>query len=492
MEGKSIYSDIAKRTSGSIYIGVVGPVRTGKSTFIKRFMETLVIPNIDNEYKRERARDELPQSGSGRTIMTTEPKFIPDQPVELSLAGNAAFSVRLIDCVGYIVDGSLGYIEQDAPRMVSTPWFDEPIPFSEAAEIGTKKVITDHSTIGLVVTTDGSICDIPRQGYEEPEARVVNELQAINKPFVILLNSSHPQKEETQKLKAELSKKYDVPVIAVNCMTLGQEEIRSVIETVLFEFPVREISIDMPGWLEPLPGDHWLKSCVYSGVCDALRDIHHVRDILPAAEAIQADENIEHASVRSVELGDGTANISVSLPSSFYYKVLSEVSGADIADDNDLVSLIRSLRTMKKDYDRICGALSDVRTNGYGIVMPSIDEMTLEEPEIVKQGGRFGVRLRASAPSIHMIRADIQTEVSPIVGSERQSEELVEFLMKDFESDPASIWQANFFGKTLHEMVNEGLHNKLWHMPQDARFKLQETLQKIINEGSGGLICIIL
>jgi stage IV sporulation protein A len=492
MEEYGIYNDITQRTDGDIYIGVVGPVRTGKSTFIKKFMEKVVIPNIENEFKRERAMDELPQSASGRTIMTTEPKFIPNEAVEINLSGNAAFSVRMIDCVGYIVDSALGYIEEEVPRMVNTPWFPDPIPFNKAAEIGTKKVITEHSTIGLMVTTDGSISDIPRCDYEEAEERVINELKEINKPFIVLLNCYNPYSDEAQALRGELAEKYKVPVMAVSCLNLDEPDIQEILETVLFEFPIKEISINMPGWVSPLDAEHWLKKGLYTEVFESANKMTKVREIKDFVLKLCGNEFVETAVVSDMDLGKGNAIVDIKMKNKLYYKILSEVCGVEIGDDEQLMEKIKCLSNTKREYDKVANALEEVRIKGYGIVTPTIDELTLEEPEIVKQGGKFGIKLRASAPSVHMIRADIETEVSPIVGSEKQSEELINYLMRDFEVDKKRIWQSNFFGKSLHELVNEGLHNKLYRMPEDARFKLQETLQKIINEGSGGLICIIL
>jgi stage IV sporulation protein A len=492
MEDYGIYNDITQRTDGSIYIGVVGPVRTGKSTFVKRFMETLVLPHIENEYAQERARDELPQSAAGRTIMTTEPKFIPNEAVEISLDKKANFKVRMIDCVGYVVDTSLGYIEDNMPRMVSTPWFDEPIPFNKAAEIGTKKVISEHSTIGLVITTDGTICDIERNNYIAAEERVISELREINKPFIILLNSRTPSSIETQHLKEEMEEKYGVPVMAINCLELTESDIKNIIENVLFEFPIKEISINMPGWVNALDGEHWLKSTLYSNICQCSQNICKIREINSLLDQLNEQENIVDTVVNNINLGAGTISIKIDLQQALYYKIISEAVETEIKDDQHLLITMKEMAKVKKEYDKIAMALEGVKTTGYGIVTPTMDELSLEEPQIVKHGGRFGVRLRASAPSIHMIRANIETEVSPIVGSEKQSEELISYLMKDFEVDPKKIWESNFFGKSLHELVNEGLNNKLYRMPEDARFKLQETLQKIINEGSGGLICIIL
>ncbi len=491
MESRSIYQDIAQRTDGDIYIGVVGPVRTGKSTFIKRFMETLVIPNIEG-FKHDRAVDELPQSAAGRTIMTTEPKFIPNEAVEVTLADNAKFRVRMIDCVGYIVPSALGYIEDDNPRMVMTPWFDKEIPFNMAAEIGTRKVITEHSTIGLVITTDGSIGEIPREEYAEAEERVVNELREIEKPFVVLLNSVHPNAEVTQAMARSLETKYNVPVLPVNCMELGEAEIKSIIETVLFEFPVKEIGVDLPDWIAALEPDHWLHTSLYATIHDAAQDIARIREVRNTVEGIKTNENVTDARLTEADLGRGTAGIKVSVKPGLFYKVLGEATGFEVTGEGDLIELMQSLSEAKKAYDKVKSALEEVKATGYGIVMPTMDEMTLEDPEIVRQGGRYGVRLKASSESIHMLKCRVVSEINPIVGSEKQSEELVTYLLKEFEDDPEKIWDSNIFGKSLQELVTENLHSKLYHIPTDARLKLQETLERIVNEGCGGLICIIL
>ncbi|MCM1022517.1 MAG: stage IV sporulation protein A [Prevotella sp.] len=492
MSNNDIYCDIAKRTDGDIYIGVVGPVRTGKSTFIKKFMESLVIPNIASEYRRERAVDELPQSAAGKTIMTTEPKFIPEEAVEVTVGDKARFNARMIDCVGYIVPSAIGYIENEAPRMVITPWFEDEVPFAMAAEVGTRKVIQDHSTIGLVITTDGSISDIPREEYEEAEQRVISELNSINKPFVVLLNCVYPGSKESAQLAAELSEKYGTPVIPVNCVDLEEDDIHNILKQVLYAFPIKEINICMPKWITGLAKGHWLKNDVFDTIRSAAENVKFVRDINSVADSIGGNENISRAAVTEIDLGKGSAEIYAELKSNLFFKVLGEETGIEINGESDLMPLLKELTAVKAKYEKIENALSEVDATGYGIVMPTIDELSLEEPEIVKQGGKYGVRLKASAPSIHMMKADIVTEVSPIVGSEKQSEELVMYLLKEFEESPRKIWESNIFGKSLHELVNEGLHNKLYRMPVDARLKLQETLERIINEGCGGLICFIL
>ena len=492
MKSVDIYEDIAKRTGGDIYIGVVGPVRTGKSTFIKRFMDTLVIPNMDSSYSRDRANDELPQSSSGRTIMKTEPKFIPEKAVEVKLKNGCGFKTRLIDCVGYIVPSSLGYIEDEQPRMVMTPWYDEPIPFNMAAEFGTKKVITEHSTIGLVVTTDGTISDIPRAEYEEAEERVIEELKEINKPFVVLLNSMYPESEFTQSMASTLSEKYGVSVIPVNCLELNEANIKEIIYNILCEFPVKEIKISYPSWINALPQENEIRASLFQNIRKAAENVSKISLLERMKESINEAENVVYSEFSEVDLGTGIARMRIEIEPSLFYQVLSLNAGLTVHDEQELMTSVIELAEIKKKYEKIKNALDEVEATGYGIVMPSIDELRLEEPEIVKQGGRYGVRLRASAPSIHMMKADITTEVNPVVGSERQSEDLVMYLLKGFEEDRTKIWDSNIFGKSLHSLVNEGLHAKLEHMPTDARQRLGETLERVINEGCNGLICIIL
>lgn len=492
MTNTNIYKDIAERTGGDIYLGVVGPVRTGKSTFIKQFMDKLVLPHISEEYQKERANDELPQSSSGRTIMTTEPKFIPEKGAKITVEDNAEFNVRLIDCVGYIVPSALGYIEGNEPRMVMTPWFDEPVPFNMAAEIGTRKVITEHSTIGLVITTDGSISDIPREEYAEAEERVINELKAINKPFMMLLNCMYPNSDEAKEMAEDLCQKYGVTVLPVNCIELDEETIKEILCKMLYEFPVKEICISYPRWINALPANHWLRQDITETIRGYAENVKLIRDIDTFAKSFKSLENIKLATVNSLNLGIGTANVELHIKNSLFYKVLCETTGLNINDEQELMENISELALMKKEYSRVKDALAEVEATGYGIIMPDIEELKLEEPEIVKQGGRYGVKLKASAPSIHLMKANITTEVSPIVGSEKQSEDLVMYLLSGFEEDPVKIWDSNIFGKSLHDLVNEGLHTKLSRMPMDARMRVQETVERVINEGCNGLVCILL
>ncbi len=492
MESKSLYQDIAKRTDGDIYVGVVGPVRTGKSTFIKNFMDLLVIPNIDNEYKKERAKDELPQSAGGRTIMTTEPKFVPNEAIEITLDNNLKFKTRLVDCVGYLVDNAIGYLEDDMPRMVKTPWSDEEIPFEKAAEIGTKKVIEEHSTIGILITTDGTVTDIPRQDYIKAEERVVSELKALDKPFIILLNSEEPNSSYTKDLAEKLSDKYQTSVMPINCASLSIDDINNMFAKLLYEFPTQQITIKFPRWIDGLDFNHPIKAELFNEIKDAFNDIHVLKDVAHCTAKISQTEIISRTSVVNMELGSGNVKVQIDVKEELFYKILSEITGVSVENEGDLFSIISELSLAKKKYDKIAYALEEVNAKGYGIVTPSIDELVLEEPEMVKQGSRFGVKLKATAPSIHLIKTNVTTEVSPIVGSEKQSEELVNYLLSGFENDPKQIWESNIFGKSLHELVNEGLQTKLSKMPEEAQLKLQETLERIVNEGSGGLICIIL
>ena len=493
MRNDSIYKDISQRTNGDIYIGVVGPVRTGKSTFIKSFMEKFVIPNIENSYRQKEAFDELPQSASGRMIMTTEPKFVPNESVEITLDNNVKMKTKLVDCVGYVVDSATGVFDGENERMVKTPWSKEEIPFAEAAEIGTEKVIKDHSTIGIVVTTDGSITDIERGDYVDAETRVISELKGLNKPFVVLLNSTHPEASETIELASEMSNRYDASVMPIDILNMTEKDWGEVFSRALDEFPVTEIGFKLPDWFSSLPVDHWFKEDVISIVKNNFDSDYSLRQVNELVEKINSENEIfESVKIERQNVEDGSIKIKMEIMPKIFYKIISEESGFKVEKDSDIFNLMRDYSKTKTEYDKIAMALEEVRIKGYGIVTPQMSELTLEEPEIVKQGNKYGVKLKASAPSIHMIRADIETEVSPIVGSEKQSEDLVKYLLSEFETDPKKIWESNIFGKSLHELVNEGLHNKLYRMPDEAQMKLQETLQKIINEGSGGLICIIL
>ena len=489
----TVCREIGARTGGEILIGVVGPVRTGKSTLIKQFMEQLVLPAIENDDARLRARDELPQSAAGRTIMTTEPKFIPENAVPLQLEGGGECRIRLIDCVGYMVDGAMGHEDNEKPRMVKSPWFDEEIPFDLAAETGTRKVIRDHSTIGIVVTTDGTISEIPRENYLPAEQRVVEELEALGKPFVILLNSTHPDAPETQALAAQLEQSYGRSVLPVSCIDLDRAALHEILRRVLYEFPVRELDFAIPRWVTMLDSGHWLQTEIYTAAMEFSEQIARMKDV-PAQNSAGAlaSDSVERSALSGMNLSEGVVRVTVLLKPDVFYRVLSEQTGLAIGDEAGLMPCIIELAKAKREYEKIRSALEQVEATGYGIVMPTIDELSLEEPEIIRQGGRYGVRLEASAPSIHMLKAVIHTEINPIVGTEKQSEDLVQSLLGDFESDPERLWESNIFGKSLHELVNEGLQNKLLHMPQEARGRLQDTLEKVINDGCSGLICILL
>ncbi len=487
-----LFEDIVERTGGDIYLGVVGPVRTGKSTFIKKFMELFVIPNIEDEDDRERARDELPQSSAGKTIMTTEPKFVPDEAIEIAIQENIKMRVRFVDCVGYTVPGAVGYDDEEGPRMVTTPWFDYDVPFEEAAEVGTKKVITDHSTIGVVVTADGSFTDIDREDYVEAEEKVIDELKELNKPFVIILNSTEPYSQESIDLKDELAEKYDVPVVPINCLNLIEEDINLLFQEILYEFPVKEVNIKLPSWVEELDMEHWLRAEFNQAIRDNIESVFKVRDIDNVINGLNDMEIVEIAQLKDMNLGTGHALIDVASPDELYNQVLSEICGEDVSSRADMIRIMKDFSVAKKEYDKVADALEQVKETGYGMVAPLLEEMILDEPEIVRQGGRFGVKLRASAPSLHLIRVNVDSEFAPVVGSEKQSEDLANYIMAEFEDNPEKIWESNIFGKSLYELVKDGINTKLTNMPPNAQEKLQETLEKIINEGSGGLIAIIL
>jgi len=492
MSEHSIYSDIARRTGGDIYIGVVGPVRSGKSTFIKRFMEELVLPGIDDGYARERAKDELPQSAGGRTVMTTEPKFIPDTAVNITLDEGEKMRVKMIDCVGYVIPEALGTVEEGKPRMVRTPWHADPMPFIQAAELGTKRVINEHSTIGMLITTDGTIGDIPRESYVEAEERVARELKAIGKPFAIVLNSADPTSEKSIALGEELEDRYGAPVALVNCMELDTDDIKGILELILCEFPISEIEIGLPRWLSAIDSTHPLKRSIMESICECAAEVNKIGEVKGAFSALKDNGYIHRYTFDGIDYGCGRARINIACSDELYYKTVSELTGFEIGSEEQIVSLLCEYADKKSELERVYSAFADAQEKGYGIVMPDRNALRLEEPEIVKQASGYGVKLRASAQSIHMIRANIETEISPTVGSEAQSEDLVRYLLEEFEEDPSKIWESNMFGKTLYELMNEGLNTKLEHIPEESRNKLSETLERIINEGAGGLICIIL
>lgn len=492
VEKFDILEDIATRTNGDIYLGVVGPVRTGKSTFIKRFMELLVLPGMAEDEARQRAVDELPQSGAGKTVMTTEPKFIPAEAAAIDVKEGLSARVRLVDCVGYGVPGALGFQEEDIPRMVNTPWFEEAIPFQEAAEIGTKKVISDHSTVGIVVTADSSITGIDRADYAEAEGRVVGELKELGKPFLLIYNTAEPASEATLAECERLREEYDACVLPLNVAKMEQPEVLQVLQELLFEFPVSEINIGLPRWFEELPAGHPLQKQLEGDIGAAMAKVARVRDVDDLVEDLAAVDNIASAQLIEMDLGSGLANVALDTPPELFYQVLAEYAGEEIEGEHTLLRVIRDFSYGNREWNKVAEAMEEAKTQGYGVVTPRVGEMYLEEPELIKQGGRFGVRLKASAPSFHVLRANISTEITPLIGTEKQCEELVRYILSEFEEDPQKIWQTNIFGKSLNELVQEGIQGKLYKMPENAQAKLQETLQRIVNEGGGGLICIIL
>ncbi|MEI3130963.1 MAG: stage IV sporulation protein A [Oscillospiraceae bacterium] len=491
-EARHLYDQIAKRTAGSIYIGVVGPVRTGKSTFIKRFMEQLVLPHLENTYQRDRARDELPQSGSGRTIMTTEPKFVPEQAVEISPDGVSKLKVRLIDSVGYLVPGAMGADEEGTPRMVMTPWAPEEIPLAQAAEIGTKKVMEEHSSIGIVMTTDGSITDIPAGDYEQAQSRAISDMLATGKPFVILVNSEHPESAEAKNQARRLSQQYGVGARAVNALTMDEEQIQSILTDLMYEFPATELRFFLPGWVRVLPDDSPVKIALYDAMREQAGKLTKIAQAEPAMKELLKLAQVQSFAVTDVDLGTGTITAELSVPESLFYELLSQKTGLEIAGELDLMQILTELAAEQQEYARVKSAMEQVRATGYGIVMPDPSELHLDKPEIVRKGSSYAVHLKASAPSIHLMRANIETELSPIVGDEQQSDELIKYLLGEYEGDTEKLWQSNIFGKSLYDLVTEGLNTKIQRMPEDARQKLTRTLARMINENTGGMICILL
>ncbi|MBR3979526.1 MAG: stage IV sporulation protein A [Oscillospiraceae bacterium] len=486
---ENIYADIAKRTGGNIYIGVVGPVRTGKSTLIKRIMEQLVIPGIDDPYQKERARDELPQSGSGKTIMTSEPKFVPEEAVEISPDGTTQLRVRMIDTVGYMIDGAVGALEDGIPRMVTTPWYDHEIPMTEAAELGTKKVMEEHCSIGLVVTTDGTITDIPRSDYIAAERQAILDMKATGKPFLLLINSQKPGSEAVQALKEQLQKEFNVPAAIADCQALTKEDISELLLQLLYAFPMQQLQVHLPRWMDALETEHPVKAALYQALLQRAEEIMSLAQAQPTLSQLTQLEQVLDFSVRKIDLGSGTVICALTFPEKLFYEILSNRAGLPIENDAQLLALLTQLSQIKKEYDKISDALSSVNATGYGIVMPTAEEMTLETPEILRKNGAFGVKLKAGAPSIHMIKVDIDTEISPMVGDEKQSQDLISYLTGE---DPDKLWQSNIFGKSVYAMIQEGLTSKLVRTPQDVRDKFRGSLTKIVNEGATGLICLIL
>jgi stage IV sporulation protein A len=486
-----VYNDIQARTGGEIYIGVVGPVRTGKSTFIKRFMDLLVIPGIEDVHSRERAIDELPQAAAGRTIMTTEPKFIPKEAAVITFDDETKVKIRLIDCVGYMVDGASGHVENQHERMVKTPWFDHEIPFTQAAEIGTKKVINDHSTIGIVVTTDGSFGELPRASYKAPEEKTILELKNLGKPFIVLLNSNKPYSNDTIRIAEEISQDYDVPVMPVNAEQLKKDDITKIMENILSVFPITEVDFFMPKWAEMLPADHWLKLDLIAAVKDLFQNVTQIKDA-KSTNFNTDSKYVKRFKVDKVDMQEGTVQVNVEFDDLYYYKILSDLIGVPISGEYQLISTLKELAAKKSEYEKVSYATDQVKAKGYGVVTPLRNEITIEEPEVMKHGNKYGVKIKATAPSIHMIKADILTEVAPIVGTEAQARDLIGYINANAKENPEGIWDTNIFGKSIRQLVDDGINLKINKLTDDSQIKLQETMQKIINDSNGGLICIII
>ena len=490
MNALQLYKDIEARTNGEIYIGVVGPVRTGKSTFIKRFMDVLVLPNMSDEHGKARTRDELPQSASGKTIMTTEPKFVPKEAAEIRLSDDVNVKVRLIDCVGYMVDGVQGHLEGNEERQVKTPWFEHEIPFTKAASIGTQKVIHDHATIGIVVTTDGSICELKRDGYMAAEEKTIKELQAIGKPFIVLVNSKKPYGDEAKRVAEELREKYQVTTMTVNCEQLREEDIHRIMEKVLFEFPISEVQFYIPKWVEMLPMEHKIKADLIYHMKEILKNMSEIKDAVAGIEKRESDY-IEEIKLEQIEMDTGCVRIRVQIPERYYYEMLSDMTGMDICGEYELVRTMKEMAVMKQEYDEVKDAMESVKMKGYGVVHPKREEIQMDEPTIIKQGNKYGVRIRSEAPSIHMIRANIETEIAPIVGSEEQANDLVRYIKENSEEE-GGVWTTNIFGKSIEDLVTDGMRNKIMMINDESQMKLQDTMQKIVNDSNGGMVCIII
>lgn len=491
MDSFDVYKDIQARTNGEIYIGVVGPVRTGKSTFIKRFMDLLVIPNIEDVHSKERAIDELPQSAAGKTVMTTEPKFIPKEAVNIQMPNDIELSVRMIDCVGYMVDGAIGHIENEQERMVKTPWFDYEIPFTQAAEMGTKKVINDHSTIGIVITCDGSFGDLPRESYTQPEERTVEELKKIGKPFIIVLNTNKPYSEETKQLADNMCEKYGVIVQPVNCEQMKKDDVTKILGNVLSAFPIGEISFYLPSWLDLFPRDHYIKKALIQSVRDLMVRLNQMKDVTDENCAMD-NPYIKELKIDKISMENGCIKMFVDIDNRYYYDIISDITGVNVCNEYDFMKMIRELAAKKQEYEKVSSACEQVKYKGYGVVSPVQDEIIVEEPQLIRHGSKYGVKIRANAPSIHMIQANIETEIAPIVGSEEQAMDLINYMKEQAKESTSGIWETNIFGKTMKQLVEEGIAAKINKMNDDSQMKLQETMQKIINESNGGLICIII
>jgi len=491
MDNFNVYKDIQARTNGEIYIGVVGPVRTGKSTFIKRFMDLLVIPGIEDAHSKERAIDELPQASAGKTIMTTEPKFIPKEAAQIQLSDDVSVKVRLIDCVGYMVDGAAGHTEDNHERLVKTPWFDHEIPFTQAAEIGTKKVINDHSTIGVVITTDGSFGDLSREAYMAPEEKTISELKKLGKPFIVLLNTNKPYSAETQELAKQIEEKHQVSVLPMNCEQLRKDDIHKIMENILSAFPIAQLNFFIPKWVEMLPANHWLKMNLISNVKVIMNQLELVRDLKNDTLESMC-EYIKNFKIDQIQMETGNVNIRVDFDEKFYYEILSDLVGVPIAGEYQLISLLKDLAMKKQEYEKVGEACDSVRLKGYGIVTPLMEEIEIAEPEVIKHGNKYGVKIKAISPSIHMIRANIETEIAPIVGNEEQANDLISYINENSKNNPDGIWETNIFGKSIRQLIDEGIMNKVNRLNDESQMKLQETIQKVVNDSNGGLVCIII
>ena len=492
MANASIYHDIAERTGGNIYLGVVGPVRTGKSTFVKRFMELMVLPNISDPYQAERARDELPQSGSGKTIMTTEPKFVPEEAVSITPDDATRLQVRLIDSVGYMVEGAAGAEEDGQPRLVTTPWSDRQISLAQAAELGTKRVMQEHATVGIVMTTDGTVTDLPRRDYEDAEQRAIRDMQATGKPFVVVVNSARPESAEARTLAETVRGRFGAACLCMDCQNMGQQELSALLRGILMAFPLRQLEFYCPGWVQALDAEHPLKKTLYGAMREAAQEVHCLSRAEAAVASLQELEQVSRSQLEAIDLGSGTVTARLQMPERLFYEVLGEETGFEIENDADLMSLLRDMSAIRREYEQLLPALEAVRATGYGVVMPRSDQMLLERPELCRRGGSYGIRLKASAPSIHLLRTDILTEISPTVGDELQSRSLVRSMQDDYETDTEKLWNSNIFGKSVFELISDGFNAKLSHMPEDVRLKFRNALNRIVNEGAGGLICIIL
>lgn len=490
MENFNVYKDMKARTSGEIYIGVVGPVRTGKSTFIKRFMDLLVIPFMEEDHEKERAKDELPQSSGGKTITTTEPKFIPKEAAKLTLNGDVEVKVRLIDCVGYMVEGASGHLENDIERMVKTPWFDYEIPFTKAAEIGTRKVISDHSTIGLVITTDGSFGDLPRENYIEAEEKTITELKTLHKPFLVLVNSEKPFSEEAKKVVKEVEDKYKVSALSINCEQLKKEDINQIMEQVLYEFPISMVEFYMPKWVEMLSANHPMKKDIIDNIRGLMKSITSIKDVVDQPINIESDY-IKRCKVDKVDMSDGNIKVMLDVDETYYYEMLSDLVGDNIHSEYQLLTILKDMAKMKKEYTKVLNAMESVRNKGYGVILPERSEIVLDKPEVIRHGNKFGVKIKAESPSIHLIRANIETEIAPIVGTQDQAEDLIKYI-QETDSKEVGMWETNIFGKTVEQLVNDGILGKINMIGEESQIKLQETMQKIVNDSNGGMVCIII